>query len=186
MTQPLIVLGDTTSHGGRVISASPFSDTGGIPIARVGDMVSCRRCKGVYPIVQGDPSWIVDGQPVAYHGCKTACGASLIGGQTLTHTLPSGGGAPQLAGLLTDAFADIGNNLAASYQNELIDEVQQRFRGRFQVVDASTGEPIREMAARVRSTAGKYLSVVTDEEGFTEWVEHENAEALAFDYKDSW
>ena len=41
MAGPLIVLGDKTSHGGSVIEASPHSDSGGVPIARVGDKTAC-------------------------------------------------------------------------------------------------------------------------------------------------
>lgn len=36
MTQPLIVLGDKTSHGGTVITCSPTCDTMGKGWARVG------------------------------------------------------------------------------------------------------------------------------------------------------
>lgn len=89
MGYPVIVLGDKTSHGGVVISASSFSDTHGKGWARRGDMVSCPLCKGVFPISQGDPSLIDDGKPVAYHGCKVACGATLISSQIFTTTVPS-------------------------------------------------------------------------------------------------
>lgn len=80
MSKPIVVLGDKTDHGGVVISGAPESDIDGIPIARVGDKVSCPQCKGVFPIASGDATVIVDGQPVARHGDKTACGASLISG----------------------------------------------------------------------------------------------------------
>jgi uncharacterized Zn-binding protein involved in type VI secretion len=39
--RPLIVLGDKTSHGGSVIEGSPHSDSGGKPIARMGDKTVC-------------------------------------------------------------------------------------------------------------------------------------------------
>ena len=88
MSGPLIRLGDTTSHGGVVTSASPLSDSGGIPIARVGDLVSCpMRGHGSGVIVSGDPGFIVDGQPVARHGDKTSCGATLIASQQATSDL---------------------------------------------------------------------------------------------------
>lgn len=83
MAGPLIRLGDKTSHGGAVISASPHSDSGGIPIARLGDQTSC-PVHGTVPIVSGDMTLIVDGKPVARHGDKTACGAVLIAGQQNT------------------------------------------------------------------------------------------------------
>jgi len=80
-----IVLGDKTSHGGTVISASGFTSTGGIKVARVGDMTACpRKGHGNCPIVSGDPIVIVDGQPVAREGDSTACGATLIASQAFT------------------------------------------------------------------------------------------------------
>ena len=33
---------------------------------------------GVTTIVEGDPTWLIDGIPVALEGHKTSCGASLI------------------------------------------------------------------------------------------------------------
>ena len=68
MSRPFIVLGDRTDHGGEVVSAAPTSDTHGKPLARIGDKVTCRRCRGMHSIVQGDLSFVVEGSPVAYHG----------------------------------------------------------------------------------------------------------------------
>lgn len=186
MSQPLIVLGDKTSHGGTVIGCAPTTDTLGKGWARVGDMVSCPRCKGVFPISQGDNSLIEDGRAVAYHGCKVACGASLISSQMHTTTDPSGGAAPGAANgasadTLTKGFGVIGSGLAAGYQDEPLDETGERFRGRFQVLDLSTGEPVTGQSVRVRSTGGQYITGTTDAEGFTQWVERDASEALAFD-----
>jgi uncharacterized Zn-binding protein involved in type VI secretion len=83
MAGPLIRLGDKTSHGGAVIEASPFSDSGGINIARMGDQASC-PIHGNNPIASGDMTLIVDGNPVARDGDKTACGAVLIASQQAT------------------------------------------------------------------------------------------------------
>jgi len=86
MSRPFILLGDATSHGGTVISASRTSDCNGKGIARVGDKVTCPK-KGhghVTTIATGDPTAIIDGKPAARHGDRTACGATLIASQTLT------------------------------------------------------------------------------------------------------
>ncbi len=75
----VIRLHDTTDHGGKVISVAHTTVTDmGIPVACVGDMVECPRCKGVYPIVEGDPQCTIAGDLVAFDGHKTACGARLI------------------------------------------------------------------------------------------------------------
>lgn len=85
MAGPFIRLGDKTTHGGVVIGASGVSDTGGIGIARVGDLTACPiPGHGTPPIVTGDQTCIVDGKAVARHGDKTGCGASLIAGQQNT------------------------------------------------------------------------------------------------------
>lgn len=83
MPGAVIRLGDKTSHGGAVVEASPHSDSGGIPIARMGDKVSC-PIHGAGTIVSGDMTMIVDGKPVARHNDKTSCGATLIAGQQST------------------------------------------------------------------------------------------------------
>jgi uncharacterized Zn-binding protein involved in type VI secretion len=73
-----ITVGAKTSHGGTVISGSAHTLHNGIPVARVGDKVSCKKCKKVVTIVTGDPSYVVDGQPIARHGDLTDCGSKLI------------------------------------------------------------------------------------------------------------
>jgi type VI secretion system secreted protein VgrG len=74
-----ILLGDTTSHGGVVISGSPTTTVEGRPIARVGDMVTCPLCKPhVFPIVEGLTTFTDNYMAVALHGHKIACGATLM------------------------------------------------------------------------------------------------------------
>lgn len=185
MGNPIIVLGDKTSHGGTVITCSAFADTHGKGWARIGDMVACPRCKGVFPISQGDASLVDEGMAVAYHGCKVACGATLISSQMFTLTTPSAGAAPGADSSATpidllQGFGVIAPGLVSKYHDEPLD-TRARFRGRFQVVDALTREPVSGQAVRVRSTGGHYVTGSTDTEGFTQWVERDKNEALAFD-----
>jgi uncharacterized Zn-binding protein involved in type VI secretion len=84
MSKPFIVLGDTTSHGGRVITADYSWNISGKPVARVGDLTVCPRCKGTFPITTGAPDSLSMGQAPARHGDRTACGAILISSQTLS------------------------------------------------------------------------------------------------------
>jgi len=85
VARPIIVVGDVTSHGGKVIQGAPTATINGIPVARVGDAVTCpKKRHGTTVIATGDANMLVDGKPVARHGDKTACGATLIAGQTLT------------------------------------------------------------------------------------------------------
>jgi uncharacterized Zn-binding protein involved in type VI secretion len=79
--------GDTTSHGGKIVSASAKIGVGDNSrrAARLGDLVECPKCKGTFPIVTTqNPAMTVDGVPLAFHGDKTACGAVLIAEQSVT------------------------------------------------------------------------------------------------------
>ncbi len=83
MSRPLIVLGDSIDHGGAVVGGTPTTDSGGKPIARIGDPVICSK-HGSTTIVSGDQTLIIDGQPAARHGDRTGCGATLLSSQTAT------------------------------------------------------------------------------------------------------
>jgi uncharacterized Zn-binding protein involved in type VI secretion len=74
----VIRLGDSTTHGGKVITASPNAFYEGIPIARVGDQVSCPKCKGMHTIVTGAPHAFDHGAQIACDGDLVSCGAKLI------------------------------------------------------------------------------------------------------------
>ena len=72
MSKGFVLLGDNTTHGGKVISASSTMIVDGKKVALVGDMVSCPVSgHGTNPIVEGSPEWISD-------GCKCLCGCKVI------------------------------------------------------------------------------------------------------------
>ncbi|WP_128595230.1 PAAR domain-containing protein [Paraburkholderia kirstenboschensis] len=76
----LIRLGDTTDHGGEVVTASNRMRLRGTPVARIGDQVSCPQHPDTSPnfIVEGDQSFKDCGIPVARQGHRTTCGCTLI------------------------------------------------------------------------------------------------------------
>ena len=117
----MIVLGDKTDHGGEVIEASGVTDTHNKQIARVGDKVYCpKKGHGIAVITTGDPTMIIDGKAVAYHGCKTSCGATLISSQSVT-TVNVGSGAA------TSSNASTAGALAnAAAQSQLIFEYDEQ------------------------------------------------------------
>lgn len=79
MAVPLVRLGDLTSHGGKVITASTTHLASGIGIARVGDKITCPLPgHGVNMIVEGAPTYLIGGRMVALHGHHCACGCTLI------------------------------------------------------------------------------------------------------------
>jgi uncharacterized Zn-binding protein involved in type VI secretion len=80
----IIKMGDTTDHGGVVITGDAKRTVAGRAIARKGDLVDCPRLypdgrpHGVNPIIEGDESMQLNGRPVALEGHRTECGCVLI------------------------------------------------------------------------------------------------------------
>jgi uncharacterized Zn-binding protein involved in type VI secretion len=74
----VIRLGDKTSHGGEVVSASESFTVMGIAVALDGDMTVCPKCKGRFAIRPLDSSRQHHGKAVAYHDDPTECGATLL------------------------------------------------------------------------------------------------------------
>ncbi|WP_387490227.1 PAAR domain-containing protein [Photorhabdus sp. RM96S] len=86
MLKSVILLGDMTDHGGKVITAIDEYTHNGVPIAGKEDLVACPQCKGIFPIIQGTDSLKYKGKAIALEGMQTACGAKLIASQSkLTH-----------------------------------------------------------------------------------------------------
>lgn len=72
-------LGDTTDHGGSIISGASRTLINGIPAARKGDLHSCPiQGHGVTQIVTGSDSVDIEGSPAARIGDSTGCGAVII------------------------------------------------------------------------------------------------------------
>ncbi len=71
-------LGDSTSHGGKVITATSRYILHGVPIAKAGDMTHCPRCKGAFAILPTPGASTDDGVTIAVDGTLTACRATLI------------------------------------------------------------------------------------------------------------
>jgi uncharacterized Zn-binding protein involved in type VI secretion len=85
MVLPIVRMGDLTSHGGAVITASATHTIGGIGIARMGDQLVCPM-HGVNVIVEGAANYLIGGRMVALHGHLGACGCTLIASvTTATH-----------------------------------------------------------------------------------------------------
>lgn len=73
--QGIVCLGDATTHGGKVISASSTMFINGVQVALVGDMVSCPLPgHGTNPIIEGAPTGMEDGVCVVVNNCLCACG----------------------------------------------------------------------------------------------------------------
>lgn len=158
--------GDTTDHGGKVLNCSPEHKVDGIPIARLGDMVSCPKCGGVYPIVQILPRGMsMGGKHPAFEGDKTACGATLIASQSSATAQPTSGPGGQAG--------PIANHQTAS-------DAPGPYRGRFQVLDETTGKPIANHPYTLHTADGQQISGQTDASGYTQWHEADSPASLRF------
>ena len=74
----VIRLGDKTTHGGSVISATADFTVFGKQVCIEGNTTYCPKCKGKFPIYPKDSTRKHHGKQVAYHQDLTACGARLI------------------------------------------------------------------------------------------------------------
>ncbi|MGS1021616.1 PAAR domain-containing protein [Burkholderia glumae] len=166
--------GDTTSHGGRVLACDPANNVGGKPLALLGDMVSCPRCGGVFPIVKikTDLHMTFNGRPVASDGDMTACGATLIATQSSATASPTGGTGNPIGG---------GRSVVAQQASA---DQSGPHRGRFQVLDDDTGKPVANHPYTVTGSDGSTITGTTDESGYTSWLEAGRAASLSFKRSD--
>jgi uncharacterized Zn-binding protein involved in type VI secretion len=76
MTRP-VMLGDPTTHGGVVKTASStFELEPGKHVALLGDIVTCPQ-HGDNPIMECREGYDEDGRKWVAHGCKTQCGSTV-------------------------------------------------------------------------------------------------------------
>ena len=74
----VIRIGDKTSHGGTVLSASSGTVVMGKLAALKDDMSVCPQCKGKFALKPDGAGARHEGKSYAYHGDLTECGARLI------------------------------------------------------------------------------------------------------------
>jgi uncharacterized Zn-binding protein involved in type VI secretion len=82
MSIPLARLGDPSSHGGTIISASITTTADGKGVARVGDLHQCpQEGHGTTALAHvGAPVLSVDGKQAIWVGDTAACGAAISAG----------------------------------------------------------------------------------------------------------
>lgn len=167
MTRMWVVLGDATSSGGQVISGSPFTDIDGLPVARVNDKATCPQHKGTFPIVDGDPTTIIDGEAVALHGSSLACGCKVLAVKQARVFLDAGSSAGSAAsGASTGAAAAVAaaagpvvDTMAAANAEPAFDE-QLRFVG-------PTGVALSNIGYVLHLEDGSSVDGMTDDDGRT-------------------
>lgn len=158
MPRSVVRIGDRTSHGGVVVTGDQTLNVFGQAAARKGDMTTCPKCKGSYPIVEGTRS-TGSSQWLALEGMRTACGATLIASQHF-------GQEADATGASSTVPADAGSNA---------------YRGRFQVFDDASREPLSGQRYRVTTIEGTPFEGETDAEGYTAWTEAQSPDMLTLE-----
>jgi len=79
MAQPIARLGDTSSHGGQIISASGNVFCDGAQVARHGDILQC-PAHGAQPINSISGGVSVNGRRILTVGAVANCGATITTG----------------------------------------------------------------------------------------------------------
>lgn len=79
MTMPIAMLNAGCTHGAVVITGSPDRYVNGLPVVRMGDLVSCPlQGHGINPIVAVHVIQQTDNRPPAHSMAVAACGATII------------------------------------------------------------------------------------------------------------
>ncbi|MEN7431220.1 PAAR domain-containing protein [Chromobacterium sp. TRC.1.1.SA] len=147
--------GDSTSHGGTVVEAFATLTVYGKNAAGVGHQVSCPKCKGSFPIVQGAANYTFMGKNVAVEGMQTSCGAVLIASQGQA-TIDNAPGASASTGAAFGSSA-----LAAAAATAAL-----LFNDKFRLIDQD-GKPYANTKYTIHVN-GAVVEGVTDDDGHTD------------------
>ncbi|MDH5823547.1 PAAR domain-containing protein [Luteimonas sp. RD2P54] len=173
MARMWIVVGDATSSGGRVITGSPFTDIDGKPVARVNDQAICPLHKGAFPIVDGDSTTIIDGQPVALHGSSLACGCKVLAVQQSRVFIDTGAsGAAAVAQVPQAVPLRAATDTAADYDEGFV------------LRSSLTGQPLANRNYRVFHADGRCETGTTDAESATHIVKSNCCETLRIELEE--
>jgi uncharacterized Zn-binding protein involved in type VI secretion len=86
MSRPQARLGDSSSHGGMIVTGAIRTMVNGRPVARMGDLHVCPiPGHGVTPIITGSLDTLTEGKPNARMGDITGCGAVIVTGSFNTN-----------------------------------------------------------------------------------------------------
>ncbi|MGP5505402.1 PAAR domain-containing protein [Psychrobacter celer] len=170
-----ITVGAKTTHGGEVITGSPHSTHNGISISRKGDKVICRKCKKLTTILSGDPSFIVDGAPIARAGDVTSCGAKLIAvQQSFCESDFEVGGVEQPAPLVFPKSAP--EALFAAINKDKLTPTK------IQLLNEKTQEPLDSVKYTLTFKDGSVEAGLTDSNGYTLEFNNKDQEIVNVEY----
>lgn len=160
-TRKAIVVGDSTTHGGTVIEGSHFIMADNKNVALMGDKVHCPKCKGVFPIIEdSDRMFGADGRGVALEGMRTACGANLIGSQSLIW--------------VDDGQGDGSINRSSPPATKNFAETGKIYADRF-LLKSEHNIPYKKFDYEIKLSDGSIHTGITDEGGHTQTIKADEA-----------
>lgn len=171
MARNWIVVGDATTGGGWVITGSAYTDIDGIAVARVTDKATCPAHKGVFPIINGDSSINIDGQPVAVHGSALACGCKLLAVKQ-SHVFVDAGGSAGAAGA-TPVAKVVGAIAKAAHAAATLKKYDQAIR-----FVTLSGEAMANVRYTLHMADGATACGKTNDEGITERIATDKSERI--------
>lgn len=165
MGKHVVRLGDPTSHGGTVVSAAGNYSIMGKPVARMGDKCTCplpghSNCV----IVEGDPTWTIDGRHVALEGHKLSCGGVVLSTLGNLDRSYEGSGSSSHAGAASQVATIAPSNVVANTAGTT------DFNEHFVILDDRTGEPVDVVAYLIESASGATQSGMCGADGKTNLV----------------
>lgn len=156
MSQAIILEGDHTSTGGRMIASQTSRKSSGKNVILIGDKYYCPSCKSTGSIVQASDLQFVRGVGVAFHGCRVQCGCPgqhmVIATQSIDLVDVKSGSSKQQ------------NLMGLASQPQVIYEQQ------FVLVDEFTQEPLINRFYKILRN-GETITGKTDEQGKTQKME---------------
>ena len=162
----VIRIGDPTSHGGTVLSGSPYRILYKKNVARMGDIVSCPQNGHTNcVIIEGDPSWLVDGKPVALEGHLTSCGAVLFSTLKEVDRSYEGAEAASTGGGVTAAAKKLTTQVTPKFDEQI----------RFFWPDRNV---MAETRYKLTLADGSFISGTTDAAGKTKRIETETEQEI--------
>lgn len=151
-------LGDSTTTGGKIISATAKMYDHGKPIALDGDRATCARCKGTFGIFGTGRSILQNGRAVVVSGDLVLCPCKknhVVSGGAASYSIEQTGHHNARAPTQhpSHAFSEA--------------EMPRLFNEKFQIISRVTGKPLRNTEYAVERETGAIEFGITDQDGFT-------------------
>jgi uncharacterized Zn-binding protein involved in type VI secretion len=179
-----IVLGDRSTHGGMVVTASTNIYIDGKRVACVGDKVTCPRCKGLHSILPGEkqPPVLWEGKwEIACENDPVSDGSKLmsVGQFNAVHIDGSGKAEWKTAGGAgaeekSVAVAALRAGAGTGSGKTMLEEGNHgKYSAQFLLLDEASNDPVTDFVYGLEHSGAESVGEITD--GMTETVMAEDA-----------